>query len=594
VEGGYLTRGDRWRLHYAGDKTSHRFTILDNDHFEYDIILNKEPESNRLYLAIQGWEGFDFFRQPDTIGPDILRGSYAVYKKEGVINSPAYHVGTGKLCHIHRPRIIDARGRRVWGDIWIDRGMMTMIIPEWWLADTKYPVTVDPVVGSSVVGAYDEYDYMSQDDYESYLEKKAKDPSVQLDRYKWKYGIGFETELVCNKHRVPLQLQGTYNAYAYISEITSHAQYNKPVVYPLLYSDYNDKPKYLLVYDHTKGDPLATIGDPSSFTPRWVQSTLTINGSIAANTNVWFGFWGESTYTRFDYGTLLYQADLGSNPFEDRGYFNSIFEMSQEYDFYDVSIFTNRFVEDPEYINVYPGARYDLKVSMYLAVPATYTHTVTQWVMPKETRNLTGKYQRSAKQTVQGQAITNRFEGFCRSAVQTIKNTMSLKGSPTLIRKAVEAVAALYETKARADFNRGIGDTAENSSFMDKTGAFIRSLFDMAEGGGDAGSSVGRIRVVQDTESAEDAAGSAVDYLRELFIEAGSMAETERREGFYRTQQDMALSEGVAARRLFIFLRLLVGGAIRDFVIGRFLKSKEEIVVKSPVCREIIIDSKLH
>jgi hypothetical protein len=97
AEGGYSTWGDRRRLHYAGDRESHRFTILDNEHFEYDIILNREPESNRLYVVIEGWERFDFFRQPDDIGPDILRGSYAVYKKEGVINAPAYHVGTGKL-----------------------------------------------------------------------------------------------------------------------------------------------------------------------------------------------------------------------------------------------------------------------------------------------------------------------------------------------------------------------------------------------------------------------------------------------------------------------------------------------------------------
>jgi hypothetical protein len=106
--------------------------------------------------------------------------------------------------------------------------------------------------------------------------------------------------------------------------------------------------------------------------------------------------------------------------------------------------------------------------------------------------------------------------------------------------------------------------------------------------------SVGNARAVQDTKYTKDAAGSVEDYLRGLFDEAGSMAETDRREGFCRTQQDTALSEGIAARRLFVFIRLLTNGAIRDFVIGRFLKSKEEIVVKSPVCREIAIDSKLH
>jgi hypothetical protein len=471
---------------------------------------------------------------------------------------------------------------------------MTMIIPEWWLADAKYPVVVDPVVGSSVVGAYDEYDYMSQEDYERYLEKKAKDPSTQLDKCKWKNGIGFDSELVCNKYRVPLQLQGTYNACAYISKIIPPQHGYKPILYPLLYSDFNDKPKYLLVHDNTMGDPLAYVGDPSSYTPRWVQATLDINGSIAANTNVWFGFWGENSVTRFDYGALLFQTDLGSDPFEDREYFNSFVEMAQDYDFYDVSISPNRFVEDPDYINVYPGSRYDLKVSMYLAIPASYTHTVTQWVMPTETRKLTGKYQRSAKQTALGKTVAHQLEGFCRSMVQTVKNTASLKGSPTLIRKAIEAVAALYATKAGAGFNRGIGDTAGNSSLIDKMGAFVRSLFGMAKGGDGAESSIGRMRVVQDMEYAEDTAGSVEDYLRGLFDEAGTMAEAAHRGEYYREQQDTAGSEGVALRHLFIFIRLLAGGAIRDFIIGRFLKSNEELIIKSPVCREIIIDSKLH
>jgi hypothetical protein len=517
VEGGYSTRGDRWRVHYAGDRVSHRFTILDNEHFEYDVILNKEPESNRLYLGVQGWEGFDFFRQPDDIGPDMLRGSYAVYKKEGVINAPAYHVGTGKLCHIHRPRIIDARGRRVWGDIWIDRGVMTMIIPEWWLAEAKYPVVVDPVVGSSVAGAYYTYEYLSQEVYEEdYLEDKKSDPSVQLDWYKEMYYIDFDTTAVFNKYKTPAQLQGTYNTYVYIEWIPvpySYPSYEYDYRnIPVLYSDHNNKPRYLLNYNSTFGNPMANLSSPKNFTPRWVQSTMTINGSVTANTDVWFGFWARYGATRFDYAAPLfqtYEVYLDPDSLKDYG---SVYEIAVDWDFYNIDYAYDRYTDEKD--NVYPGARYDMKASMYLAIPASYTRTVTQWVMPTEVRKLTGQYQRNATQTALGTAETKRFEGFYRSMVQTIKNTVSLKGSPTLIRKVAEAVAALYEAKAGAGLNRGIGDTAG--------------------------------------------------------------------------------SEGVALRHLFVFLRLLTGAYIRDYIIGRFLKSKEELIIKSPVCREIVIDSKLH
>jgi hypothetical protein len=101
------------------------------------------------------------------------------------------------------------------------------------------------------------------------------------------------------------------------------------------------------------------------------------------------------------------------------------------------------------------------------------------------------------------------------------------------------------------------------------------------------------MRVIQDTETPGDETGHTADYLRGLFVEAGNIAETTHRGEYYRTQQDTAYSEVVPLRHLFIFIRLLTGAYIRDYIIGRFLKSKEEVVIKSPVCREIILESRL-
>jgi hypothetical protein len=272
AEGGYCTRGDRRRLLYAGARESHRFTILDNERFEYDIILNKEPASNRLYLALEGWEGFDFFRQPDTIGPDILRGSYAVYKKEGAIDSPACHVGTGKLCHIHRPKIIDARGRWTWGDVTIDRGLLTMTIPEGWLGEAKYPVTVDPVIGSSTVGAYLMYDYISNAILEDYLEYRDdyEDYNEFVEDMAGSEWIELYNFAIFNKYTTPSQLQGTYNTHMYVFI----AYPTKCFLYPLLYSDVNGKPKQLLNYSCAPGYPLEGVNRPTQYTTDLYTSIL--------------------------------------------------------------------------------------------------------------------------------------------------------------------------------------------------------------------------------------------------------------------------------------------------------------------------------
>jgi len=79
---GFALRGDKRRLVYKGRRRSHRFTILGDGAFEYDCILEKEPESNVISLLMEGAENFDFFRQPDFVRDPFLKGSYAVYKKE--------------------------------------------------------------------------------------------------------------------------------------------------------------------------------------------------------------------------------------------------------------------------------------------------------------------------------------------------------------------------------------------------------------------------------------------------------------------------------------------------------------------------------
>jgi hypothetical protein len=771
---------------------------LDNQHFEYDIILNKEPESNRLCLALEGWEGFDFFRQPDEFGPEILRGSYAVYKKEGAINSPKYHVGTGKLCHIHRPRIIDARGRWVWGDIRIDRGLLTMAIPEGWLGEAKYPVTVDPVVGSSAVGAYCEYDYLSQDDYECYLEEKAEDPSVQLDSYVLKARLEFMRHSILNKCKTPGQLQGTYSVSVYLERIEPPGSYYTPdyEVVPLLFSDYNNKPKYLLNYDCAYGNPVASLNDANSFAPRWVQSTMTVNGPVAANTDVWLGYYGDNGWLRFDYAAPLLQTeDIGIDYFM-RADYSSLYEMAVSCDFLDVS-YCEDMHEGPYATynkNVLPGARYDMKASMFLGMPGSYTRTLFQGAALTDGRKLAGSYRRSAAQTARGTAAATRAAGLWRSAVQTVTNTMAVKGPLTLLRKLTQqagagavfgrwlsllrkpaqtagagdgtqrvaqakravadtgklemtigrkqsfmrniahfgiaaagllkqagyvkrfqeeasalyalkkasgfdrrianttgagavfgrwlsllrkpaqtagagdgaqrvtqakravadtgkpgtaigrkqsfmrsiahwgnaaagvlkqagyakrlretagsaddvgaarklalrlagAAAALCALQAAGGFGRSIGETAGAGSAAGGMAGFFRVLFGAGGSADGAGRFVDRLRLVQDTEAVEDATGHAADYLRGLFVEAGTIAETTHKAAYRRKQQDTAQSEAVSLRHLFVFVRLVAGAFIRDYIIGRFLKSREEIVIKSPVRREITLDSRLH
>jgi hypothetical protein len=79
---GFALRGDKRRLVYKGRRRSHRFTILGDTAFEYDCILNREPESNVITLLMEGAENFDFFRQPGFIKDPFLPGRMRFTRKK--------------------------------------------------------------------------------------------------------------------------------------------------------------------------------------------------------------------------------------------------------------------------------------------------------------------------------------------------------------------------------------------------------------------------------------------------------------------------------------------------------------------------------
>lgn len=144
-------------------KEEARFYEIDGAH-EFEIILDEKPESNVVEFTIQT-KGLDFFYQGEPTEADIalgmerpenVIGSYAVYSSQKKINyTHGKNYGVGKICHIYRPKIIDANENWVWADLTIDekRGIMKIDIPQEFLDSAAYPVIVDPTIGYDSVGA---------------------------------------------------------------------------------------------------------------------------------------------------------------------------------------------------------------------------------------------------------------------------------------------------------------------------------------------------------------------------------------------------------------------------------------------------------
>jgi hypothetical protein len=517
----FTLRGDKQRLVYKGRRRSHRFTILGDTAFEYDCILEREPESNVISLRLEGAENFDFFRQPDFVKEPFLKGSYAVYKKEKLVGE-----GTGKLCHIHRPEIIDARGRRCWGELSVVGNELRITIPENWLAEAKYPVIVDPTIGSSSIGS----------------QITGVDPNNNgYDRPK------LDNEFALTKYLVPQTGSGLCNAYVYTYDDDCDWSLR-----PCIYTNVNNKP-----YERKSRNE--NIIDVTVYPPKWPigwkTNTFQIYGSITAGDYIWFGAWASYFWTRFDYGGECY-----------KGWFDDLYD--DELSLYGVApyIVFNQWIGYCNYI-----------FSWYFTYTASagqsYVRTLTQGVSLPDNRILTGNYKRTRTEMAGNSTSLNRLPLFFRNVAETIKATMKNGNSRSISRQCSDNVNANSETDRKFSAIRKVQDTLNGTDTHSFTFFYIRSVPDTVQAGHTLRYSRGFIR-------------GLLDY-------AGGIAETTNEAGYYRTTSDKVQATGAVFRGLLIFARIVTKVFFRDYLLGRFLKSKAELSIKSCVIREITLESRI-
>jgi hypothetical protein len=329
-------------------------------------------------------ENFDFFRQPDFIKDPFLAGSYDVYKKETLVGE-----GTGKLCHIHRPLIIDALGRKAFGGLSVTGNELRITIPEAWLSEAKYPVIVDLTIGTTTVGSQYLWDNHEPDPDEPWV------------------ALLFEGSVPVNRFLVPETINGNCTAYAYTNEDDADGGGR-----PVLYSDNGNKPQHRKLAQEGFLDFRINGSKPKG----WWSAAFRSGGSIATGSYVWFGIFTDFLWLpRFDYGARCYTDWWWDYGVEDTA-------IPDEYPLYDANYYE------------------DFKLSMYFtyASAQNYTRTLTQGVKLTDSRKLAEAYKRAMAQTVRRTTGVTRREGFFRNLVQTAKSTMTVKRSPAFIRKLIQ------------------------------------------------------------------------------------------------------------------------------------------------------------
>jgi hypothetical protein len=550
---GFTLRGDRQRLLYKGRRRSHRFTILGDTAFEYDCILEKEPESNAITLFLEGAENFDFYRQPDFVKEPFLKGSYAVYKKETLVGE-----GTGKLCHIHRPEIIDARGQRCWGELAVIGNELRIAIPERFLSGAKYPVVVDPTIGTATVGSQTNWITVNNKGIQEYCLIGA---------------------LGVNRFLLPETLNGAAAAYVYAFNPISVNECK-----PVLYSDSSDMPQYRL----SSNEGYFNVSISGARPEGWRPASFDVNSSIQSGCYIWYGLSASTFFPRFDYAGKLYWYTYGN---------------------YTVNL--------PNTFPLFPDGRfYNYLISMYFIYPPAqnYVRTLTQGVSLSDSRRITGSYSRIAAQTVQARetfakllAIKKRiqdmasgfdFNSFVLVKIRAIRERIQLADTISHAKALFRALAdiAVIESGLQQGrlFFRKLADNAQAFALAAKLIAVFKRIQDTASGFDYNSFSLANVRTIREGVNTADIISHLKVFIRALSSIAGIESVAKQSRALRRKLADTALAAGPVFRGLFLLVMIKSGAYMRDFVLGRLLKSKNEAVLKSCVCREIIIESRIN
>jgi hypothetical protein len=524
---GFTVRGDRRRLWYKGRRRSHRFTILGDTAFEYDCILHKETDTNVITLLIDGAEHFDFYRQPDFVRDPFLKGSYAVYQKTTLMGE-----GTGKLCHIHRPLIIDALGRRCWGDLAVAGNVLRITIPEWWLAGAKYPVVVDPTVGTSTVGS------------------QFKDIEGEI--------LLFDCQMPVNRFLISEVINGTCTAVFYTDRDDTEVGGR-----PVLYSDNGNKPQTRKSMNEGLVDLRVTSNKPKG----WRETTFKSNGSIASGSYVWFGLFGEYMwYPRFDYGTKCYID-----------FWDDVEIIPQTYPINNVNVYDN------------------YRLSMYFTYtpPQSFSRTLTQGVALTASPHVKTEYVKQFNHTVDGSAVVGGAVSFFRQCWSYITHSGAVVRSAGFIRALWQPLDVFSGLVKGSALLSTIIDTVQAGVFLERVQGLWRIIGDTAAAGDTVFFPVLMVRTMRETKKTSDIFSLWGDYIRGLVDYADNTAETQHSGEYSKIIEDTVWNWGITTKGLMLIVRLFSKVVIHDYFVRRFLVAREELKIKSCICRDMVLDSRI-
>jgi hypothetical protein len=209
----------------------------------------------------------------------------------------------------------------------------------------------------------------------------------------------------------------------------------------------------------------------------------------------------------------------------------------------------------------------------YTVQPQNFVRTLTQGVSLPDNQILAGGYKRIAEQTVQADATPTRLVAFYKTIHDTLSGIGIAQKEISIFKRIQETLGGFDSNSRSLSIFAGIKDTLRN--FGLSKGSFFH------------------LRNIYETINATETASHLRNIFRGLVDLAGTESEAKTGWLHFRALSETATAISSVSRGLFLFARIVSGLFIRDRLLGRFLKSKAELALKSCVSREITLESNI-
>ena len=387
----------------------------------------------------------------------------------------------------------------------------------------------------------------------------------------------FEFSFGVNRYLIPETFNGTATAYVYAYNTDYWGRCN-----PVLYSDNNNVPQLRRSANEGTYDIEVRSGKPAG----WRSASISTNTTLTSGSQIWFGFYSEWFGSRFDWGAKCYREWWEGNGLPNNF---PVWSVNWFYDFRLSTYFS--YTSAQNYVRTLTQG---VRLSDVRGHKADYRRVTAQTATLTDLRRITADYRKTIFQSVNGITPAKAMFSFFRQCVQNVGNSTGISRLPVFNRFMIDNVKTITGFNNKRDINRKFVDTANSNELINRSQGFIRGIIDNIKGTDTNSYNFVFIRTLQDTQSATDTFQQYRSYIRCLYVEAGSIAETTRHGDLYRTVSDTVQAEGSVLRQLFIFIKLVSASIVRDFIIRRFLVAREELVLKSNVTRELTLESKIN